>query len=625
MDDRDKIASVLRILASSVHDRTSDPNRWYPPGPAVFVSPNVRGPEGQTMVARPETLANEARVLLLGDPGAGKTTLINAVANYLAESFLADQPVLCPLLVNARDLTELRRNSWTGLVEAAGLPQRGQELETLAAEAIAHGMVHVFVDGLDEMPEPLRHQIAEELASMLAVQPRLRMLVSSRPAATPDSLTTVLSTWTLLPFSRKQAQALLSQLIGTSDGRGLLDLLTDRALAPLTGNPLILRLLVSYQTVRGLDVPQSQARMLEDLIDAILARERNKSPAPMPVEMLHRGHELVAVALTSARSSSLPTSALPRILAEDANNLFDPRYIEDFLRYALQRIVFLIMPAPDAVGFDYTFLKDFYLGRAIARDAALLERLPDTDLTQPLLLAAGLTPDPVPIVLHSYRRYGVQLAARCCMQPQQRKEPVEGALLTAVLDDLGIELVRSLRRMLGSAATAQPPTEIESDAIFEELGWLWVELPRKGASADNRGRGLERFAVALFGAFFDIVEVRDRRTIGEIDLVCENRNLDPFWIHFGGDVWVECKNTTAKTTLEQVSTFIGKLEGSRRRLGFLLSTSGFTKDAMARLRVAGSSATSPLVAPISGQDIDELLKRRLEFQRFFKDRIRHVA
>ena len=150
-------------------------------------------------------------------------------------------------------------------------------------------------------------------------------------------------------------------------------------------------------------------------------------------------------------------------------------------------------------------------------------------------------------------------------------------------------------------------------------------MPRSGASADARGRGLEEFAVALLGTCFEVVDIRRHHQAGEVDVICENVNPGPFWANYPGDIWVECKNTEARATTEQVNTFLGKLMASRSHLGFFFSTAGLTKDAMDRLKIVASDRSAPLIAPVSGQDIEDLLEQRPDLPRFFKAIIRKVA
>jgi hypothetical protein len=177
----------------------------------------------------------------------------------------------------------------------------------------------------------------------------------------------------------------------------------------------------------------------------------------------------------------------------------------------------------------------------------------------------------------------------------------------------------------GAAPSTVEAVQTPEKALFAQLRQAWEAMPRKGASADARGRGLEQFAVALFGTYFEVVDVRPRRYAGEVDVICENLNADPFWASYSGDIWIECKNTEEKATLEQVNTFMGKLMGSRGNLGFFVSAAGFTRDAMDRLKTVASDRTIPLIAPITGNDIDEMLAKRTEPSRFFKSVIRKVA
>ena len=67
--------------------------------------------------------------------------------------------------------------------------------------------------------------------------------------------------------------------------------------------------------------------------------------------------------------------------------------------------------------------------------------------------------------------------------------------------------------------------------------------------------------LALLGAYFEVIEIRHRGQAGEVDVVCENLNPDPFWGNYPGDILVECRNTAVKATLEQVNTFLGQADG----------------------------------------------------------------
>lgn len=112
----------------------------------------------------------------------------------------------------------------------------------------------------------------------------------------------------------------------------------------------------------------------------------------------------------------------------------------------------------------------------------------------------------------------------------------------------------------------------EASALLED----WHALLATSREGYAKGMLLERFAVELFGHAFDVVEHNFRAGNGQVDLVLENNKTNPFWMDFGADIAVECKHTTAKTAASEVNKFIGAISPMRTRLGFYVSTAGFT-------------------------------------------------
>lgn len=331
--------------------------------------------------------------------------------------------------------------------------------------------------------------------------------------------------------------------------------------------------------------------------------------------------------MTRAGKARLPVGELADALAHDPEGTFKGDDGKLFLRVALERVVLLAETAPGEVGFEHRAFQDFYLGRAMARDIAIISSLPPGDLSEALAFAAGLVADPVPVITAAYERHGVAAAARCCNDLRSDGRTARWSLAKIVLGDLGPDFHPALTGILldGTVAATADTEGTPDGSPLSLLRESWEAMPRSGASADARGRGLEEFAVALLRTYFEVVSIRRRHQAGEVDVICENLNSDPFWVNYPGDIWVECKNTEARATTEQVNTFLGKLMASRSHLGFFFATAGFTRDAMDRLKSAASNRSVPLIAPISGQDIEDLLEQRPDLSRFFKAMIRKVA
>jgi hypothetical protein len=73
-----------------------------------------------------------------------------------------------------------------------------------------------------------------------------------------------------------------------------------------------------------------------------------------------------------------------------------------------------------------------------------------------------------------------------------------------------------------------------------------------------------------------------------------------------------------------VCQFIAKVNQGRVKLAFFVSVSGFTADAEQRLRIQASNINMPLIVPIEGADLKEMLLKREYFEEFFKRKIREI-
>lgn len=138
----------------------------------------------------------------------------------------------------------------------------------------------------------------------------------------------------------------------------------------------------------------------------------------------------------------------------------------------------------------------------------------------------------------------------------------------------------------------------------------------------ERGARFEEFAVGFFNKTLKVVS-RDLRTEnGELDLIVEIIRSDPFWIEFGGDALVECKNWTSNVPLSEVGAFLSKVNQGRVKLAFFLSMSGFTEDARRTLRNHAANVTAALVVPLSGASIKKALMSDVILEEFLKEEIR---
>lgn len=205
---------------------------------SVFVPQRV-GPDGSSVL---DVVAGPDRcIVLLGDPGAGKSTLARYVTLTLADS--ATLPTLIELRSYApwaREdslLAYLERQYRT---EGTGLPQ---------AELVRYldggGPALLVCDGLDELFDArLREGVTRQIAATAARWPSLRVLVTSRIAGYRRSL---LDHAGFVHFQlQNYDDAQIDEFVRAYDAEHLLDTIrSSPSVRELAGNPLLLAILAS--------------------------------------------------------------------------------------------------------------------------------------------------------------------------------------------------------------------------------------------------------------------------------------------------------------------------------------------------------------------------------------------
>ncbi|MBN2393752.1 MAG: NACHT domain-containing protein, partial [Anaerolineae bacterium] len=280
-----------------------------------------------------EVLNTEPRLVLLGDPGGGKTTFVNFVALCLAGETLKDteanlsaltaplpderperqrredekpqpQPwkhgALLPVRVVLRDFAA------RGLPAAGDPACRGVNGDTLWAfiaaevgETLKEYVPHlkqellergglILLDGLDEVPDAAqrRVQVKAAVQDFAACFPRCRFLVTSRTYAyqRQDWKLDDFSEVVLNPFTPGQitrfvdgwyAHIAVVRGLDAADAQGravLLKTAIERSerLAELAARPLLLTLMASLHAWRGGSLPEKREELYANTVDLLL-------------------------------------------------------------------------------------------------------------------------------------------------------------------------------------------------------------------------------------------------------------------------------------------------------------------------------------------------------------------
>ncbi|RKE19609.1 HEAT repeat protein [Streptomyces sp. TLI_171] len=244
--------------------------------------------------ARPvlEVLAGEGgrRLVVLGDPGAGKSTLAKYTALVLAGA-LEELPAeldglsgLVPLVVELRQYAEpqWRDRTIEDFLEHVDRQDRMCLTRPVLESLLAQGRTVVFFDGLDEVFDPaVRAQTARRITAFASGHPDVRVVVTSREygyrageftaAGFAQVMLQDLERGQVKQFIRRwytaahpENPSLASQLTQRLLGavRGV------RAVAELAGNPLLLTVLASMGL--GKTIPRERREVYAHAVEVLI-------------------------------------------------------------------------------------------------------------------------------------------------------------------------------------------------------------------------------------------------------------------------------------------------------------------------------------------------------------------
>ncbi|MEU8836654.1 NACHT domain-containing protein [Streptomyces sp900116325] len=338
-------------------------------------------PFRESLTSQPadQALATDRRILLRGEAGSGKTTLIQWLAVSTARQDLPDRMEYLydriPFVLPLRTLTRHgeRLPAPKDFLAATGCPLAGTQPTGWEHRVLGAGRGLILIDGIDEIPDRERERTRRWLQDLIETYDGdNRWLVTSRPSAVdqgwlaedgftgltlsamgPADIATFIGRWHDAARVGVDDAADLDRL----EGQLLTAVRTESDLGRLAVNPLMCGLICALHRDRRGYLPHGRKDLYEAALSMLLSRRDRERDMTGPdladapqLDVLQRlAYWLIRNGRTEmdrSRAMDIIGRALPAVpeVAElgDAETVFE---------YFLQRSGLLREPAPDTVDF----------------------------------------------------------------------------------------------------------------------------------------------------------------------------------------------------------------------------------------------------------------------------------
>ncbi|HEY3231610.1 MAG TPA: NACHT domain-containing protein, partial [Roseiflexaceae bacterium] len=258
-----------------------------------------------------ESVQQRQHLVLLGDPGGGKSTFLRHLAWALAMRGLdqhdeattligwSDDRQLLPILLPLRSLAgRLARDGAHAMTVYAALRDELlscnlTQVDDLLRESLHRGAALLLLDGLDEVPPEAADDVANRLTTLQAIcsfaqlHPQARVVMTCRVRAFADDLRSLLG-WdveTLAPFTLGQIRHFVptwyAELVAkgqiTGEQAGQLEhaliatIVASPKLRAMAGTPLLLTMMALVLYNKG-ELPRDRPQLYERILELLLGQ-----------------------------------------------------------------------------------------------------------------------------------------------------------------------------------------------------------------------------------------------------------------------------------------------------------------------------------------------------------------
>jgi hypothetical protein len=268
----------------------------------LHVDPVFHFPEEDESRSAGEAIEQYQRVVILGDPGAGKSTFAAKLAHDLADDALLGMEGRVPFLVVAREHAEAlrttRRPLSALLEDVAKAPYNVTPSVDDLEYLLLSGTAFVIIDGIDELGgTEARRRLAELVEAFAHHYPLVNIVITSRVVGYDEAALDrdLFPDIRIAPFTDEQVSDYARRWFTLEEDRDLAGsfLTESEGIPDLRSNPLVLSLLCSlYETKHY--IPVNRTQIYENCAELLF--ERWDQSREMSVPMRFGTHLRPAVA-----------------------------------------------------------------------------------------------------------------------------------------------------------------------------------------------------------------------------------------------------------------------------------------------------------------------------------------
>ena len=367
-----------------------------------------------------KALKKYSKLIVLGSPGSGKTTLVKRLAMYFVMDEFLDQ--LIPIYISLRVMTE--NNLLDSDLEAAIFAEFSFALPELPKNLLVAGKCVILLDGLDEVPQSHINKVQRKITSLIKHYPNNRFVITCRDAAYDFAVFDGFTAVEIAEFTTDQSTQFVHNWFQERQlpkiGEKFLTALKDNpAVNYLTKKPLFLSMLCN-QYEQNHELPRNHNALYGDMVETLLRRwdttrqfKRDESYA----EVLTRPRKInlfseIAYNGFLKQKYIWRKSELEEQIGDFMAKLnIDPNEVDSqvILQEMEKNHGILVQQARDLFAFSHLTIQDYFTARYILDNPdskilndAVEKHLPDFNWKQVFLVIAGRLPDADDFLKHMF-------------------------------------------------------------------------------------------------------------------------------------------------------------------------------------------------------------------------------